>query len=217
VNSKILAPSILAGDHAALGDTVAQLQKENLQWVHVDIMDGHFVPNLTFGPQTVKCLRQHAPNLFYDTHLMLSEPWKYVEAFAEAGSDLISIHVEPDYDPTPVLKKIRDLGKLSGIAFNPATPAEAVEPYLDQVDLVLAMTVVPGFGGQSFQAQVLNKVKQIDTWREERGLSFRIEVDGGVNSINAADCKSVGVDTIVAGSAYFKAEDKAAFRAAVTQ
>lgn len=217
MNSKILAPSILAGDHAALGATVAQLQAEGIQWAHVDIMDGHFVPNLTFGPHTVKCLRQHAPDLFYDTHLMLAEPWKYVDAFAEAGSDLISIHVEPDYDPTPVLKKIRDLGKLNGIVFNPGTPAEAVEPYLNQVDLVLAMTVQPGFGGQSFQPQVLEKVKQITAWRKKRGLCFRIEVDGGVNDINAADCAAAGVDTFVAGSAYFKAEDKAAFRAAVTQ
>lgn len=217
MNSKILAPSILAGDHAALGNTVAQLQADGIEWAHVDIMDGHFVPNLTFGPQTVKCLRKHAPNLFYDTHLMLSEPWKYVEAFAEAGSDLISIHIEPDYDPAPVLEKIRDLGKQNGIVFNPRTPAKLIEPYIDQVDLVLAMTVQPGFGGQSFQPQVLEKVKQIDTWRKERGLNFRIEVDGGVNAINATDCAAAGVDTFVAGSAYFKAEDKQAFRAAVTQ
>lgn len=188
-----------------------------MKWVHVDIMDGHFVPNLTFGPQTVKCLRKHAPNLFYDTHLMLSEPWKYVEAFAEAGSDLISIHIEPDYDPEPVLKKIHDLGKQNGIVFNPGTSTEVIEPYLEQVDLVLAMTVQPGFGGQSFQPQVLEKVKQIDIWRKERGLNFRIEVDGGVNAINAADCAAAGVDTFVAGSAYFKAEDKKAFKAAVTQ
>lgn len=216
MNQKLLAPSILAGDHAALGMEVAKLQADGLQWVHVDIMDGHFVPNLTFGPHMVKCLKKHAPNLFYDTHLMLSEPWKYADAFAEAGSDLISVHVEPDYDPLPLLRHIRKLGKKNGIVFNPKTPAEAVKPYLEEVDMVLAMTVEPGFGGQSFDASVVSKMEQIAFWRREAGLSFRLEVDGGVNTETAKLCAAAGVDTFVAGSAYFKAADRSAFEQAIT-
>jgi len=206
MNRPILAPSILASDHARLADGVATIKEAGLAWAHIDIMDGHFVPNLTFGPATVAALRKDS-DLFFDVHLMLDNPQLYVEAFAKAGANLISIHVEPDYPIAETLGKIHELGCQNGIVFNPATPTPSVEAYLDQVDLVLAMTVQPGFGGQSFQPQVLEKVKALDSIRKDRSLSFRIEVDGGVDSNTLPLCREAGVDTFVAGTAFFKAED----------
>jgi ribulose-phosphate 3-epimerase len=186
------------------------MENAGLEWVHLDIMDGHFVPNLTWGPQTLADLRPGS-KLFFDTHLMISRPDKYIEAFAKAGAQLITVHVEPDYPIADTLKRIRELGCQVGIAFNPDIPAERVLPYLDQVDLVLAMTVFPGFGGQSFIPGVLPKIAQLAAWRAERGLSYRIEVDGGVNAETGRACRAAGADTLVAGSAFFKAPDQAAF------
>ncbi len=215
----ILAPSLLAGDHAALGASAAAVPQNSLKWLHLDIMDGHFVPNLTFGPEVVASLRRR-PELsatFFDTHLMLSEPDKYIEAFAKAGSNLISIHIEPEYDHTTTLSDIRELGCQNGIVLNPGTPASAIEPFLDQVDLVLVMTVQPGFGGQSFREDMMTKLEQIDAWRQERGLQFRLEVDGGVDLTTGPLSRAAGADTFVAGTAFFKAEDRTAFVHAVSQ
>ena len=208
-HASILAPSILAGDHANLAGSAQIVESLGIPWIHLDIMDGHFVPNLTFGPQTVAALRKNS-KLFFDTHLMLDEPHRYIEAFAKAGSNLISIHIEPDYSHASTLARIRELGCQNGIVLNPGTPAEAIEPFLDQVDLVLVMTVQPGFGGQPFRGDMLPKIAQIARWREERGLRFRLEVDGGIDLKTGPECRAAGVDTFVAGTSFFGSPDKAA-------
>jgi ribulose-phosphate 3-epimerase len=209
----VLAPSILAGDHANLAGSVATIAATGLAWVHIDIMDGHFVPNLSFGPATVQALRRTS-QLFFDVHLMLDNPHLYVEPFAKAGANLISIHIEPAYDIPGTLHRIRELGCQTGIVLNPGTPVSAIVPVLDQVDLVLAMTVQPGFGGQSFREDVLPKIAAIDAIRQERGLKFRLEVDGGIDLATASRCRAVGTDTFVAGTSFFKAPDRPAFAAA---
>lgn len=210
MNRPLLAPSLLAGNHARLAESLAVVENAGLEWIHLDIMDGHFVPNLTWGPQTLADLRPGS-KLFFDTHLMLSRPDQHIEAFAKAGAQLITVHVEPEYDIRGTLKRIRELGCGVGIAFNPDIPAERVEPFLDEVDLVLAMTVFPGFGGQSFMGSVLPKIERLAAWRDKRGLKYRIEVDGGVNLATGRQCRDAGTDTLVAGTAFFKAPDKSAF------
>ena len=216
-HAPILAPSLLAGDHAHLAGSARMVEELALRWLHLDLMDGHFVPNLTFGPETLAALRRHGSKLFFDTHLMLAEPHRYVEAFAKAGSDLISIHIEPAYDHAATLAQIRHLGCQNGIVLNPGTPADAVEHLLAAVDLVLVMTVQPGFGGQSFRREMLPKVRQIDAWRRERGHAFRLEVDGGIDVAHAAECRAAGADTFVAGTSFFNAPDKAAYAAAIAR
>lgn len=208
-HASILAPSILAGDHANLAGSARIVESIGIPWIHLDIMDGHFVPNLTFGPQTVAALRKGS-KLFFDTHLMLDEPHRYIEAFAKAGSNLISIHIEPPYDHAATLSRIRELGCQNGIVLNPGTPAEAIEHLLDQVDLVLVMTVQPGFGGQPFRTDMLPKIEKISRWRAERGLSFRLEVDGGVDLKTGPQCRAAGADTFVAGTSFFGAADRPA-------
>jgi ribulose-phosphate 3-epimerase len=180
-------------------------------------MDGHFVPNLTFGPETLAALRRAGSKLFFDTHLMLAEPQKYIEPFAKSGANLISIHIEPAYDHRGTLAKIRQLGCQCGIVLNPGTPAANIEALIADVDLVLVMTVQPGFGGQPFRRDMLTKLREIDGWRKARNLNFRLEVDGGVDLANAADCRSAGADTFVAGTSFFKAADKAAFASAIAK
>jgi ribulose-phosphate 3-epimerase len=208
----LLVPSILAGDHAHLADSAALVDRLGLPWIHLDIMDGHFVPNLTFGPGTVAALRKSS-KLFLDVHLMLDEPHRYVEPFAAAGASLISIHLEPAYDHAGTLARIRKLGCQSGLVLNPGTPAEAIEPLLGSVDLVLVMTVQPGFGGQSFRRDMLPKLRRIDGWRRARALSFRLEVDGGIDLATGAECRAASADTFVAGTSFFSAPDPAAFAA----
>jgi len=210
----LLVPSLLAGDHANLMASAAVVAKLGLPWLHVDIMDGHFVPNLTFGPETLAALRRANINLFFDTHLMLEAPDRYIEPFVRAGANLISIHIEPAYDHRASLARIRSLGCQNGIVLNPGTPAGAIEHLLPNVDLVLVMTVQPGFGGQSFRRDMLPKITQIDAWRRERGLKFRLQVDGGVDARLAQECRAAGADTFVAGTSFYKAADQAAFVAA---
>jgi len=207
----LLAPSLLAGDHANLGASAHTVADLGLTWLHLDLMDGHFVPNLTFGPETLAALRRAGSTLFFDTHLMLAEPQRYIEAFAKVGANLISIHIETACDHAATLHRIRELGCQAGIVLNPGTPATAVASLLDHVDLVLVMTVQPGFGGQPFRRDMLPKLQQIDAWRRERALSFRLEVDGGIDLATAAECRHAGADTFVAGTSFFRAADKPAF------
>jgi ribulose-phosphate 3-epimerase len=188
-----------------------------LKWLHLDIMDGHFVPNLSFGPETLAALRRAGSKLFFDTHLMISEPHRFVEAFAQAGANEISIHIEPSYDHAATLAHIRQLGCKAGIVLNPGTPASAVDAFLAEVDIVLVMTVQPGFGGQSFRRDMLPKIAAIDSERRSRGLGFRLEVDGGIDEETAAECRAVGADTFVAGTSFFKAPDRAAMARAISR
>ncbi|PXA03858.1 ribulose-phosphate 3-epimerase [Coraliomargarita sinensis] len=214
-NACLLAPSILAGDHANLAASLKEIESADLKWVHLDIMDGHFVPNLSFGPQTVKALRPNS-KLFFDVHLMLDNPDKYIDAFLDAGADQITIHVEPDYPVMETLDYIRSKGCKCGIVLNPGTDAQVAKPFLEKCDIILCMTVQPGFGGQSFRDDVLPKIKQISDWRESMDLNFRLEVDGGVDMETAPLCIEHGADTMVAGTAFFKAVDRPGFVKKVT-
>ena len=205
IMKNFLAPSILAGNHANLSDALNIAESDGRKWIHLDIMDGHFVPNLSFGPQTVSDLREKS-ELFFDVHLMLDNPHLYIDAFAEAGSDLITIHIEPNYDHIETIQRIQSMGKKVGIAINPSTPVSDISELLEQVnvDLVLCMTVNPGFGGQSFIEDVLQKAKQLNELREILTNKFLIEVDGGVCPEHVQPCLDVGVNIFVAGTAYYR-------------
>jgi ribulose-phosphate 3-epimerase len=213
-NTTLLAPSLLAANHADLKTGLAHIENAGLSWVHLDIMDGHFVPNLSFGPKTVDDLRKLS-TLYFDVHLMLDNPNKYIESFIAAGANQITIHVEPEYPIAETLSTIRDSGVKCGIALNPDTPVEAALPYLEYCDMVLLMTVVPGFGGQVFRQDVLPKIKRIAQLRTEGSYNFRIQVDGGVDLESAPACLEHGVDTLVAGTSFFNAKDPVAFEKAI--
>lgn len=207
-----IAPSILSADFANLERDVRDIEKNGADWVHVDVMDGLFVPNITIGIPVVKALRP-VTSLPLDVHLMIEKPIRYVEDFVKAGADLVTIHVEADQPQNTLeaLDKIHALGCKAGIVLKPKTPAEAAIPYLAKCDLVLVMTVEPGFGGQKFMAGQMEKIRTLRALLQEANPDCLIEVDGGVDGRTCEICKQAGTDVLVAGSAYFKAEDRAAF------
>lgn len=198
----IIAPSLLAADFGRLASEVRRAERAGADWLHVDIMDGHFVPNLSFGPAVVQTVRR-LTRLPLDVHLMCSRPATLLESFAQAGASLITVHVELGNRVGDLLWKIRALGRKVGLAVNPPTPIANAQPFLKQIDLLLVMTVNPGFGGQSFIEETVPKIQQADAWRREHGLTFHLEVDGGINLATAAECVRAGADTLVSGTALF--------------
>ena len=212
----ILSPSLLSADYMNMEQDIKATVASGVKWLHVDIMDGHFVPNLSFGYSMVKAIRP-ITDAVLDVHLMIDTPIKYAEEFCKAGADYLTIHVEAD---TPenihkTLDLIRSLGVKPGIVVKPKTPAEAIAPYLEKCDLVLVMTVEPGFGGQKFMADMMPKLKQLRQMLDKVNPSCHLEVDGGVDLVTGVTCKENGADVLVAGSAYYKVADRKAFVEAI--
>ena len=199
----IIAPSVLSMDYSKMTPQIQEIEQSNAKWLHLDIMDGHFVPNLSFGPEIVSQLRKHS-KLFFDVHIMVSNPEFFAPIFIDAGADLITFHIEATKDPKALIENIKAKGRKVGISLKPQTPVESIFPYLEDLDLVLVMSVEPGFGGQSFMEESLPKIEAIKSELRKVNSKALIEVDGGINATTAKLCLNAGVDVLVAGSYIFK-------------
>ena len=204
-----VAPSLLSADFSKLGDEIRRIEKAGADWAHIDVMDGVFVPNITIGPTVIESVR-NVTKMPFDVHLMITDPGKYVKSFADAGADMLTIHVESKGDMTTILKNIRDLGLKAGMTLNPQTPVHVLDKYLDMLDLVLIMTVQAGFGGQQFQEIGISKIEYVRKYSDAHNPNLEISVDGGINADTGKRCVDAGATVLAAGSYLFKSKDMAA-------